>query len=134
MKKKTGPGRRYNTKLLPTKSPLPTCGGHTAGRKNKKGCCRDLPDDPPLVDQLAWGHLLENHLDGGAHRRLVGWGAREVGIEIDPRVGVQRHHCQVIGLIGHAPVEAAILDHDGGRDMASSRDLFPPPTRRRASG
>src|SRR6266850_7949242 len=84
-----------------------------------------LGDDPPLVDELAWGHLLERHLDGGAHRHLVGRGAREIGIEIDPDVRVQRHHCQVIGLIGHAPVEAAILDHDVGRDMASSRDLFP---------
>jgi hypothetical protein len=26
---------------------------------------------------------------------------------------------------GHAPVEAAILDHDVGRDMAFSLDLFP---------
>jgi hypothetical protein len=84
-----------------------------------------LGDDPPLVDELAWGHLLERRLDGGAHWHLVGRGAREVGIEIDPRVRVQRHHCQVIGLIGHAPVEAAILDHDVGRDMASSLDLFP---------
>src|SRR5712692_341218 len=84
-----------------------------------------LGDDPPLVDELAWGHLLERHLDGGAHWHLVGRGAREIGIEIDPLVRVQRHHCEVIGLIGHAPVEAAILDHDGGRDMASSVDLFP---------
>src|SRR5215471_2862764 len=88
------------------------------------------PEDPlrnhlPLVDQLAWGHLLERRLDGGPHRHLVGRGAREIGIEIDPRVRVQGHYCEVIGLIGHAPVEAAILDHDVGRDMASSCDLFP---------
>src|SRR5271154_1675075 len=50
---------------------------------------------PPLVDELAWGHLLERHPDGGAHRRLVGRGAREIGIEIDPRVRVQSHHRQV---------------------------------------
>src|SRR5439155_11990329 len=37
------------------------------------------------------------------------------------------------GLIGHAPVEAAILDHDVGRDMASSRDLFPCQTGGRAA-
>src|SRR5215471_8733841 len=76
-----------------------------------------LDDDPPLVDELVWGDLLECHLDGGAHWHLVGRGAREIGIEIDPRVPVQGHHCQVVGLIGHAPVEAAILDHDVGRDM-----------------
>ena len=40
-------------------------------------------------------------------------------------VRVQRHLCQAIGLIGHAPIEAAILDHDVGRDMAPSLDLFP---------
>src|SRR5712671_2038152 len=84
-----------------------------------------LSGDSPLVDELAWGHLLERHLDGGAHWRLVGRGAREIGIEIDPRVRVERHHRQVIRLIGHAAVEAAILDHDGGRDMASSLDLLP---------
>src|SRR6266446_6723724 len=92
-----------------------------------------LGDDPPLVDELAWRHLLERHLDGGAHRRLVGRGAREIVIEIDPDVRVQRHHCQVIGLIGHAPVEAAILDIDGGRDMASSLDLFPREARGRVA-
>ena len=32
---------------------------------------------------------------------------------------------QIIGLIGHTPVEAAILDHDVGRDMASALDFFP---------
>src|SRR5204863_4551618 len=36
-----------------------------------------LGGDPPLVDELAWGHLLEGHLDGGAHWRLVGRGPRE---------------------------------------------------------
>src|SRR5467141_2411237 len=34
-----------------------------------------LGDDPPLVDQLACGHLLERHLDGGAHWHVVGRGA-----------------------------------------------------------
>jgi hypothetical protein len=77
------------------------------------------------VDELAWGHLLEGQRDGRTHGRLVGRGAREIGIEIDPRVRVQGHHCEVIGLVGHAPVEAAILDHDVGRDMASALDLFP---------
>ena len=51
---------------------------------------RLLGDDPPLVDELAWGHVLERHLDGGAYWHLVGRGAREIGIEIDPRVRVQR--------------------------------------------
>src|SRR5579862_5179871 len=59
-----------------------------------------LGDDPPLVDQLAWGHFLECRLDGGADRGLVGRGAGEVGIEIDPGVRVQRHHRQIIGLVG----------------------------------
>jgi hypothetical protein len=26
-----------------------------------------LTDDPPLVDALIWGDLLERHLDGSAH-------------------------------------------------------------------
>ena len=52
-------------------------------------CNEVLGDDPPLVDELVWGHLLERHLDGGAYRHLVGRGAREIGIEIDPRVRVQ---------------------------------------------
>src|SRR5487761_1309920 len=47
----------------------------------------ELSDAPPLMDQLAGGHLLEGHRDGGTHRRLVGWGAWQIGIEIDPRVG-----------------------------------------------
>src|ERR1700722_20411208 len=85
----------------------------------------DLADDPPLVDELVWGHLLERHLDGGAHWHLVGRGTREIGIEIDPRVRVQRHHRHVIRLIGHAPVQPAILDYDVARDMAASLDLFP---------
>src|SRR5260370_36189151 len=55
-----------------------------------------LADDPPFVDQLAWGNLLERHLDGGAHWHLVGRCARAIGIEIDPRVRVQRHHCVAI--------------------------------------
>jgi len=36
----------------------------------------ELGDGPPLVDELAWRHLLERHFDGGAHRRPVGRGAR----------------------------------------------------------
>src|ERR1700686_2259214 len=64
---------------------------------NKDANCRlgTLGDAPPLVDELAWRHLLERDLDGGAHWRLVGRGAREIGVEIDPRGRVQRHHCQV---------------------------------------
>src|SRR6516225_12357867 len=52
-------------------------------------CNSELGDDLPLVDELAWGHLLERHLDCRTHGHLVGRGARGIGIEIDPRVRVQ---------------------------------------------
>jgi hypothetical protein len=90
-------------------------------------------DDPPLVDDLIWGHLLERHLDGGAYGHHVRRGTEEIGIEIDPLVRVQRHHRHVIGLIGHAPVDAAILDHDEACDMTFSLDLLPRQTGGRAA-
>src|SRR5215510_11545626 len=90
-------------------------------------------DEPPLVDELAWGHLLERHLDGGSHRHVVGRRPRQVGVEIDPRILVQRHDRQIVRLIGHAAIEAAVLDHDEGGDMAFPLHLFPGQTSNRVA-
>src|SRR5262249_47198510 len=82
-------------------------------------------DHSPLVNEPARGDLLESHLHGGPYWDLVGRCPRQFGVEVDPRVLIQRHHRQVVRLIGHAPVEATVLDDDIGGDMAFPVNLFP---------
>src|SRR4029453_2674308 len=85
----------------------------------------ELVDHAPFVDQLARRHLLKCDLDGGTYRDLVGWSPWKVGVKIDGRVLVQGDQCQIVGLIGHAPVEPAILNDDVRGNVTLPADLFP---------
>ena len=84
-----------------------------------------LADHAPFMDQLARRDLLKGHLDCSPDGDLVGWSPWEIGIKIDTRVLVQGNQRQIVRLIGHAPVEPAVLDHDLRSNMAPPADLFP---------
>src|ERR1051326_3481322 len=76
------------------------------------------------MDQLARRHLLKSDFDGGFYRYLVGRSPRQIGVEINARILVQGDQRQIVWLIGHAPGEPAVLDHDIRRNMTSPPDLF----------
>jgi len=91
---------------------------------------------PPLVHELALGPPPRDVAStGGAHRHLVGRGAREVGIEIDAAVRVRSVTIARLNRAdrANAPVEAPSSISDGGRDMALfSATSFPRQAGRRS--
>jgi hypothetical protein len=77
------------------------------------------------VYQLARRDFLERDFNRSADWHLVRRRAGQVGIEIHARILVERDHCEVVRLIGHAAVEPPVLDHDVGRDVAAAAHFLP---------
>jgi hypothetical protein len=100
---------------------------------------RYLSAGAPFVDQLAWGDLLEHHRDGRTHRRLVGRGARAIGIGIEPRPRPRspwRGCMAALDLIGaHAGIVHRLpAGQDGvGSERLVHRHTVPAPVDRRMS-
>src|SRR5579871_4416532 len=85
----------------------------------KRATALRLPSRRPAIRGSAGrGPPPRRSVRPARHRHLIGRGAGQVRIEIDPRIGVEGHHREVVGLVGHAPVKPAVLDDDVGRDMA----------------
>ena len=51
--------------------------------------------------------------------------SRKVGGEVNAGVFVQRDQGQVVGLIGHPPVQPSVFDDNVGRDVTLAAHLFP---------
>ena len=51
--------------------------------------------------------------------------AGQVGVKVDGGVFVQGYQGQVVGLVGHPAIQAAVLDDDVGGDVALALHLLP---------
>jgi hypothetical protein len=87
-------------------------------------CRVELVDHPPLVDQLARRYLLKGDFDGGSYRHFIGRSPRQMGVEMNARVLVQGDQRQIVRLIGHAPGESAVLDHNIRCNVTPPLGLF----------
>ena len=70
-------------------------------------------------------NFLERDLDGSTHGHLVRRDAGKVRVEVDAWILVERDQREVVGLIGHAAVQPAVLDDDIRGDMALSGNVLP---------